>query len=203
MIIIKFISLVTVSYLLGSIPFGYLIGKIFKKIDIRKYGSHNIGATNVFRVMGKIWGVICLILDTSKGYIPVTLIANLFYLSVDGIIPLTIFKIFLGLAAICGHIWPIYLKFKGGKGVATAFGVLVGIEPISILIAGGIWLLIVAIFRIVSLGSILAALSLPFIEAFRGIPIEIILFSIIVVLIVVLQHRENIKRLIKRDEKKI
>jgi len=191
------------SYLLGSMPFGYFIGKVFKKIDIRKYGSHNIGATNVFRVVGKKYGIICLILDIIKGFIPVTLLASLYYNQFNNFIPLSGLKILLGSATICGHVWPVYLKLRGGKGVATAFGVLLGMQPVAILTTLGVWLAIVLVFRIVSLGSIIAALSLPFIEAFFGVSIYQILFTIAVVVLIMFKHKDNIVRLIRGDESKI
>lgn len=191
------------SYLIGAIPFGYIIAKLFKKIDIREYGSRNIGATNVFRTIGKKTGILCLILDILKGLVPVILIATLSYAFISDVISLSLYKLFLGLAAISGHIWPVYLKFKGGKGVATAFGVILGIEPVSVSFALIFWAVLLLLFRMVSLASILAALSLPFITAFRGVDTIIIVFSLIIAILVVLRHRENITRIIKREEKKI
>jgi glycerol-3-phosphate acyltransferase PlsY len=139
--IIYLILFSTVSYLIGSIPFGFLITKIFKNKDVREYGSKNTGATNVLRVAGKKLGLFCLFLDIVKGFIPVTLIVSFSYNLLNGNISIESYKIFLGFFAIAGHIWPVYLKFKGGKGVATAFGVLLGIEPVSVIAVFCIWII--------------------------------------------------------------
>lgn len=199
--ILFIILLVIISYFIGSIPFGYLISKLFKEIDIRKYGSHNIGATNVFRVVGKRYGIACLILDILKGLIPVIVFSHLYFQFFNPSITLEWSKILIGLATLSGHIWPVYLNFKGGKGVATSFGVLLGMVPKIVLISLGIWFVTVLISRTVSLGSILAALSLPFIEAFCGVSITIIIFTIVIVLLVIFRHRENMERILQGKEK--
>lgn len=199
--ILIIILLVILSYLLGSIPFGYIISKVFKEIDIREYGSHNIGATNVFRVVGKRYGISCLILDIIKGLIPVVVFSGIYFHFFNPHLSLGWVKIIMGIATLSGHIWPIYLNFKGGKGVATSFGVFLGIVPKVVLISLGVWLVTVLISRMISLGSILAALSLPFIEAFRGTSLTIIIFTIIIVLLIIFRHRENIEKIIQGKER--
>lgn len=180
------------SYLLGSIPFAYLAGRILKGIDIREHGSRNIGATNVSRVLGRAPGIVVFILDFSKGLIPVLL---------AGSMPI---KILSGLFSISGHMWPVFLGFKGGKGVATGFGVMVGLIPKSALIVSIIWVIIVALFRYISLGSIVASLLLPvfvfFLEKDKGL---LFIFTLIMSALVVYKHRENVKRLLSGAENKI
>lgn len=180
------------SYLLGSIPFAYLAGKILKGIDIREHGSKNIGATNVSRVLGRVPGIAVFILDFSKGLSPVLL---------AGCTPV---KILSGLFSVFGHIWPVFLGFKGGKGVATGFGVMVGLVPRSALIVSIIWVIIVALFRYISLGSIVASLLLPvfvfFLEKDKGV---LFIFTSIMSALVVYKHRENVKKLLSGAENKI
>lgn len=201
---VLFFSLTVIAiYFIGAIPFGYLIGKIFKKIDIRNHGSHNIGATNVFRVAGKKYGIICFILDILKGFIPVILISQFYHVQFESFLSVIGLKIILGAAAVCGHIWPLYLKFKGGKGVATTFGVFLAIDPVSVLISFGIWLIFTVIFRIISLSSIIAAVSLPFIQAFNGKSWYVVLFTAVMVTIIVFRHKKNIGRLMQGIENKI
>lgn len=190
------------AYLIGSIPTGYLFGRWLKGVDIRKQGSGNIGATNVFRVAGKVPGVIVLLLDITKGLIVVTLLADILF---KAALPINqnLFKIILGLAIIAGHNWTVFLKFKGGKGVATSAGVLLGLEPIAVLICFLIWILVFIITHYVSLSSIISALFLPlFTNLFYKSP-ELIIFSLIIAVIGIYKHRSNIKRLLNGTESKI
>jgi len=191
------------SYLIGSIPTAYIFGKIFKGIDIREHGSGNVGATNVFRVLGKGPGILALVLDIIKGVIPVVLIADLF--GVTHILGLMA----VGCAAVCGHNWTCFLRFKGGKGVATSLGVLIGltikiaaIRPLLI-IALISWIISFLISRFVSLSSIIAATSLPITAVVTRQPIEIIILGIIFFLFIVIRHQPNIKRLIEGQEPKV
>ncbi|MCM8806760.1 MAG: glycerol-3-phosphate 1-O-acyltransferase PlsY [Candidatus Omnitrophica bacterium] len=184
------------SYLIGSIPFGYLLCKTVKGIDIRKYGSGNIGATNVYRVCGWKLGFPVLIFDILKGFFPVFLGKILKYS-----IPL----IFVGgLFSIVGHSFSIFLKGKGGKGVATSFGVLVGFLPLPALFSFLIWLIVVLTTRFVSLGSILGSFFLPiFVIYFYTDNRFLFSISVLIFVFIIFTHRENIKRLLKRKENRI
>ena len=183
---------ILLSYLVGAIPTGYLFGRLLKAIDIRQYGSGNIGATNVWRVLGKKIGIVTLILDILKGLAAVTLIAHFFSAT----------PIICGLAAILGHNFPVYLKFRGGKGVATSVGVVLGLAPSVVGAAFFIWIGVLLLTRYVSLASITAGLSLPILSILFGKPCELHWFFLVMGALVVIQHRANIKRLLKGEEKK-
>lgn len=189
------------SYLIGSIPFGYLIGKIWK-IDIRLHGSKNIGATNVWRVMGKKWGILVFILDFLKGYLPL-LILGIFWNHENSVNDKTIMVI-SAIALILGHNYSLWLDFKGGKGIATSAGILVALMPLSFVAAFLVWLIGFLLTRIVSVGSILACLALP-VSAFfiyRSEPI-LLFFSLLAGGLGLLRHRANISRLWVGEEKPI
>jgi len=193
---LKVFGLFVISFLLGSIPSGYVICRVFKNIDIRKYGSGNIGATNVYRVCGGFFATIVLILDILKGFIPVFISKNILHF------PSPI-SIITGLLAISGHIFSIFLKGKGGKGVATSFGVIIGLFPLSALSSFIIWFIILLVSHIVSVASIMAGFFLPlFIYIFyKDIPLTV--FGVIIFFFIVYTHRENIKRLKKGKENRI
>ena len=165
-----------VSYLLGSIPTAYLFGRVLKGVDIRKVGSGNVGATNALRVLGKGPGITVLILDILKGLIAVTLLANLFIYQ-PVIWQAQNLCIIMGLCCICGHNWTIFLQFRGGKGIATSFGVLIGLAmkiPGLSLVVGLIilfWFIVFFSFRMVSLASIVAAIALPIISYLFRLPV--------------------------------
>lgn len=183
-------------YLIGSIPFAYVVVKLVKGIDIRQVGSGNVGATNVGRVIGK-WGFISVfLLDMLKGLIPL-LIIN-YYFPND---PLLL--VLSATALILGHTYTIFLKFKGGKGVATAVGIFGALAPINLLIAAIAFGLAVLIFKMVSLGSILAAVILGISILFMDVSIHLKVFTIIIGVFVIFKHRENIKRIINGTESKI
>jgi glycerol-3-phosphate acyltransferase PlsY len=191
------LSLLTLSaYLIGSVPFGLLIAKTKGK-DIRKIGSGNIGATNVLRCLGKPLGITCFVLDVLKGYLP----AALFPL-VGKIDPS--FGILFGALAILGHNFPIFLKFKGGKGVATSAGVLLGIAPLAVLIGIAIWAAVFFISGYVSLGSIIAAVVVALIGWIRIDQYGLITAIALTLLgaLAVWRHRTNIQRLIAGTENK-
>ena len=183
---------ILLSYLVGAIPTGYLFGRLFNGIDIRQYGSGNIGATNVWRVLGKKIGTVTLVLDILKGLVAVTLIAHFFSAT----------PFICGLAAILGHNFPVYLKFRGGKGVATSVGVVLGLAPSVVGAAFFIWIGVLLLTRYVSLASITAGLSLPILSILFGKPCELHWFFLVLGVLVVIQHRANIKRLLKGEEKK-
>ena len=199
---------IVLAYLLGAIPFGYIIAKYWAKIDIRKEGSGNIGATNALRIMGKKAGVTVLILDLLKGTLAVMLIGRLFYQSAAGSNQLAYVYI-IAIAAICGHIWTIFLSFKGGKGVSTALGVLIGLSSYDVkfglilLLLLCVWFLVVYFSKYVSLASIIAAIVLPIGLSIFMRSLPALIFGIMVTFIVIYSHRQNVHRLLTNTEKKI
>ncbi len=199
--IILFLGFVS-AYIIGSIPTAYIFGRVLKGIDIREYGSGNIGATNVFRVIGKTPGVIVLIIDVIKGYVTATFLASGFlYLA-----PVTrpeLYRIMAGLSAIAGHNWTIFLKFKGGKGVAASAGVVIGLIPKIFWLGFLVWLITFFITGFVSLSSIVAVISVPIFTLAFGEPVEIIIFMCLLCLIIVYKHKPNIRRLARGEEKRI
>lgn len=187
------------AYILGSIPTGYLIVKFLTGKDIREIGSGNIGATNVKRILGMKWFFIVLFLDALKGFLPVFIIQTM---SKSGgeIIP-----VLTGLAAILGHTFTIFLKFKGGKGVATGLGVFAALSPFSILSCVVVFLILLFMFQYISLGSIVSAFLLPifiFIYGESGEYGLIFVFAILAAVFVIYRHYDNIKRLIEGTENK-
>lgn len=197
-------ALVVASYLLGSIPTGLLIGKKLG-VDVRTRGSGNIGATNVARTVGKRVGVLVLLLDALKGAIPVALF-RAFHL--DGAIalgaPLDPYLVTaVGLAPIVGHCFPVWLRFRGGKGVATALGVFAVVDPLALAVGAALFALLYGAFRIVSIGSMAAALAVPIASALLGRPLPIILLAAAGAAIVVGKHHGNIRRLLRRSELKV
>ncbi|HAZ09817.1 MAG TPA: acyl-phosphate glycerol 3-phosphate acyltransferase [Candidatus Omnitrophica bacterium] len=190
------------AYIIGSIPTAYIFGRVLKGIDIREYGSGNAGATNVFRVIGKTPGMIVLIIDIIKGYIAATYLASGFmYLA-----PVTrpeLYRILFGLSAIAGHNWTLFLKFKGGKGVAASAGVVIGLIPKIFWLGFLVWLITFFITGFVSLGSIIAIISIPIFTLAFGEPVEIVVFMCLLCLIIVYKHKPNIRRLARGEEKRI
>lgn len=188
------------AYLAGSIPTAVWYGKIFHGIDVRQHGSGNAGATNSLRTLGKKAGIIVLIVDFLKGFLAVKA-ASLFSTETDNILPLI-----MGLAVIVGHIFPIFAQFRGGKGVATAMGVLVATFPWAALGCMVIFMIIVFATRYVSLGSILGALAFPIQLTFNlwndNADKYAIGFSWLIFLILAVMHRQNIQRLLKGTESK-
>ena len=186
------LSLVIASaYLIGSIPTGLLLGK-FYGIDVRNEGSGNIGATNLYRTVGRKVGIITLLGDCLKGLLPVVIVKF-------STLP-TDFAALVGLAAFCGHVFSVFLKFKGGKGVATALGVFLALAPLAVAIAVALFALIMFIWRYVSLGSIAAAAAMPLAVYFLGESMTVTVVTSIIAAIVIIRHRENIKRLISGSE---
>ena len=182
------------SYFLGSIPFGYLIASI-KGYDLKEKGSGNIGATNVFRVVGKKEGILAFMLDLLKGFIPVMYFSN-----ISPVIGIT-----ATLGAVLGHITTPFLKFKGGKGIATGFGSLLALMPVPALSSFGVWILFVLLTRRVSAGSLVGALALPVFYFFFSRPtvIPVLIIAILITVMVFITHRSNIRRLIKGEEKPV
>lgn len=195
-ILFFYILPILLAYLLGSIPTGLWIGLIFYKKDIRKFGSGNIGATNALRVLGKIPGAIALLFDALKGFIPVVMVK--IYLSDYPYLPLLV-----GIFAIFGHLFSIFLFFKGGKGVATGTGVYFALAPIPTLISGIVFFIFAFTTRMVSVGSISSAITLAILIFlfYKNDTIFIIITSLIAIL-VVYKHRSNIQRIIRGEENK-
>ena len=187
--------LIITSFLLGSIPFGYLLGLI-KGIDIRKYGSGNVGATNVARVLGKQYGIIVYILDFLKGFIPTFIAVKLFGLE-------NWTTVLVALAAVLGHMFSPFLGFKGGKGVATASGVLFGISPLLGFIALALWYLMFKKSGYVSLGSILTALTMIFLVGILNYPLPIKILVTIISVLILVKHKSNVERLLEGKELKV
>ena len=187
------------GYLFGSFPSGYLAGRITKGIDIRSLGSGSTGATNVLRHIGKRAAIAVFFIDVLKGVLSI-LLAKYFLLNDS-------WQVAVGLSTLIGHIWPIWLKWKGGKAVATGLGIFLGISWQVGLATLGIFILIITLFRIVSLASISASLALPFIMflSFKNsnISLPFIIISLLAMILVIWRHRENIVRLIKGKEPKI
>ena len=193
-----FAALVVSAYLIGAIPFGLLIGFLNGK-DVRKEGSCNIGATNVTRVVGKWWGKLCFLCDFLKGFLPVFAVMRL-YPGQGWLVALT------ALAAMLGHVFPVYLGFKGGKGVSTAAGAALALCPLAVVIAGAVWAGVFFLSRYVSLASLAAALALPvsawLLKFFAGyaLPLPIGLLLILFAVLTFWRHRSNIVRLINGTE---
>jgi glycerol-3-phosphate acyltransferase PlsY len=208
----EFVILIIAAYLLGSIPFGLIIAKAHGK-DLRSIGSGNIGATNLSRALGRKWAYLCFILDAAKGLVPM-LIAAGFISSPPRILELLL-ALAVGCAAVLGHIFPIYIKFKGGKGVATSFGVAIGLWPYYTtcsLFALGVWAVTVLIWRYISLASITASVAFPLalvlvIVLTPGWDFAnlwpLLIAATTIPLIVIVRHRPNIKRLIAGTENKV
>ena len=191
-----------IAYLIGSIPTAYIFGRLLKGIDIRQYGSGNVGATNVFRVIGRLPGIAVLFIDMLKGFACATYVADLF-MYISPVARPQLYSVFFGLAAILGHNWPLFLRFKGGKGVATSAGVVIGLIPKIFLLGFLVWCIIFSATGFISLASIVASVSIPLFTLVFGEPTEIVIFSSILCLVIVYKHRPNIKRLQKGEEKRI
>ncbi|MHC4949378.1 MAG: glycerol-3-phosphate 1-O-acyltransferase PlsY [Planctomycetota bacterium] len=212
---ILFVPLIIFAYLLGAVPFGFLIGKAQGK-DLRLIGSGNIGATNAGRMLGKKWGGVCFLLDVLKGLIPMLLVPFLVndHSSSPGMLLLWLL---VGCAAVLGHIFPIYLGFKGGKGAATSLGIVLGLWPYYTfcgIAAFAIWGITLLLWRYVSLSSIIAAVSFPVLLLLSILLIDnedwsllrlwpLVITAVLMALLIVVRHRDNIKRLIEGSEEKI
>jgi glycerol-3-phosphate acyltransferase PlsY len=185
------ILLLAGAYLLGSIPTGLLLGKAYG-IDVRKEGSGNIGATNLYRTVGRKVGVMTLVGDCLKGMLPVLAVK---YSSLP-----SEYAAWVGLAAFCGHVFSVFLRFKGGKGVATALGVFLALSPLAVSVAFGVFVVLMLIWRYVSLGSIMAAAVMPLAVWARGEGRVTITVTMLIAVIVIIRHTENIKRLLVGTE---
>jgi glycerol-3-phosphate acyltransferase PlsY len=198
------ILLIILAYLIGSIPTSVWVSKYFFNIDIRDYGSGNAGATNTYRVLGSKWGTLVMIVDMLKAIVAVKLAFLLPY-SFDSDLYLINMQLGLGLAAVVGHIFPIWAEFRGGKGVATLFGMVLGIQANVALCCVGVFILVLYLTRWVSLSSILASIAFPvFILVIFNEPEKLYrVFAIVVALLVLLTHQKNITRLLKGSESRV
>jgi glycerol-3-phosphate acyltransferase PlsY len=211
------IGIITIlSYLIGSIPTAIIVARQVRGIDIRQHGSGNAGGTNVFRVLGWKAGVFVILMDMGKGLFATIVLARLMY----GPIPFenrtpfddfTVVQIIAGCAAILGHVWTLFAGFRGGKGIATAGGMLLGIAPVEVAVAFGVFSLVLLVSHYVSLGSLSAAVAFPLTMFFREnifmVDIEgyktLIFFAIGISLLIIYTHRANIKRLLAGTENRI
>ena len=195
----QLLAALVLAYVLGSIPTGYLIGRL-RGIDIREHGSGNIGATNTLRVLGKPAGIAALVLDIGKGFAAVTVLAGIAASGRSSSLSGPMMKVLLGISAIAGHNWTVFLGFKGGKGVATSAGVFLGIAWLPVLISAAVFGILVLGTRIVSVGSMSAAVVLPIAMLALGAEGEFVAFGFVAAVLVLVRHRSNIKRLIKGEE---
>lgn len=193
---LEIIILAAIAYFIGSIPTGIIVAKILGAPDPRTIGSGNIGATNVGRAGGKAAGIITLVGDVLKGFLIILLA---FYMFGNSPKEVSI----AGLAVFLGHLFPVFLKFKGGKGVATALGFFLAIGPLQAVLALVLFIIIAAIFRYVSVGSIIAAASMPVIFSFFTSSQPYVPLAAIIAVFIILKHSDNIKRLIQGNENKI
>ena len=205
---VPYLLLLTIfaGYLAGSVPFGYLTARFVAGLDIRKVGSGNIGATNIGRVLGAKWGIFVLVLDCLKGLLPTLLVPWLLLGGHEEV--MTHGTVACGLFTVVGHMFPVWLKFRGGKGVATALGVAMALGSWATLAAAGAFILSVIFFRIVSLSSIIAALVFAFVQFVRLWPEpfsesqwSIAAFSLLVPALIIFRHRGNVVRLLRGEEK--
>lgn len=196
--------LVILAYLIGSVPTSVWVSQYFFDIDIREYGSGNAGATNTYRVLGPKWGTTVMLVDMLKGIVAVKL-ALLLPQYADSDTRFQNLQVVLGLAAVIGHVFPIWADFRGGKGVATLFGLVLGVSPITALCCSGVFLLVLYLTRFVSLSSIFASIAFPvfilIIFNFQNDTYRV--FAIAVALMVILTHQKNIGRLFKGNESKV
>ncbi len=208
MIIFYKIIFIIAAYLFGSVPVGYIWYKVKTGGDIRKQGSGNVGGTNITRTIGATAGVITILIDVLKGFLP---IMAAYFLFPDDLILAAVTVV----AVVLGHDYSIYLNFKGGKGISSSFGAIVGlcsfpfidntvlIRILPVIIILGVWGLIFIIFRIVSLSSLVAAVATPLSFYFSKYPLAIVIAAIFLFILTFIAHRDNIKRLIKKEEKKL
>ncbi len=198
---------IAISYFIGAIPTAYIFGRLLKGVDIRQFGSGNVGATNALRLLGRSWGITVLVLDICKGFFPVLIFGNILKPQIP--INQEIYCAIIAVSSVLGHSWTIFLGFKGGKGVATALGALLGL---SVIIPGLklvlglvilIWFCVFILSRIISLASVLAALSFPVFTVLLKQSPYIIFTAILLSIFIIYRHRSNIKRLLEGKESRL
>jgi glycerol-3-phosphate acyltransferase PlsY len=195
-IILKAVAYFIASYLIGSFPTSVVITRLKGGIDLSKEGSGNLGATNVARVVGKKFGVITLVIDALKGFVPVFIAAKYFHFPY-------ILLSFIMIAPILGHCYSVYIKFKGGKGVATALGVFLAISPEAVIMAFIIFLLVVVFSRYISFASMVSAFFMPFLLFYSLKDIYVFFAAVFISILIIYKHTPNIKRLLAGNEHKI
>jgi glycerol-3-phosphate acyltransferase PlsY len=198
---------ILLCYLIGSIPTAFWYGKAFYGIDVRKYGSGNSGATNSFRVMGKLPGVIVMIIDAYKGWLSVQLATLLWKMQVIPGEELLTFQLVFAVCAVLGHVFPVFARFHGGKGIATLLGMIIAINIKAAIICLSVFFLVLTFSKYVSLSSVMATLSFPImvvlLPQFRAGGPPIIVLSFLIAFIVVLTHKRNIYRIVQGEERKV
>jgi glycerol-3-phosphate acyltransferase PlsY len=198
--------LAIVAYLLGSIPSAVWIGKHFYGIDIREHGSHNAGTTNTLRVLGRRAAIPVFVIDFLKGFVAVTLSNLVFYHDGTSLNDLYLVKILLVVAAVLGHIFPLFAGFRGGKGVATMAGAVMGVDPAGVMVCLAVWVVMLMVTHYVSLSSMIAGATFPIVMMISpktNGSLAMIIFSFVVAIMLVITHRKNIKRLREGTESKI
>ncbi len=213
---LNLLVIVILSYLVGAIPTSILVARRVKGIDIRNHGSGNAGGTNVMRVLGWKYGIFVMLLDAMKGVIAVVLISRLYlgsfpFPNETFLDDFTLVQLIAGVAAVIGHIWTVFANFRGGKGIATGVGILVTISTVDILLAFTVFLIVVAISKYISLGSIIGCLSIPMFMIIRAnvfhadIPdyYTVLPFMIAISVLVLYTHRKNLKRIFAGNESKV
>jgi glycerol-3-phosphate acyltransferase PlsY len=192
--VLGFVVLLLLAYLCGSIPFGVVIGKLFYRVDVRQHGSGNVGTTNVFRVLGKRAGVAVLVCDMLKGYIPAVIAVWLFH---------PWFAIFIAAAPVVGHMYSVFLKFKGGKGIATGAAVVLALVPLVFVIIITVWIVLLLTTRYVSVASLAAASLVPVLAVVFREPLPYQIAGVLVALVIWWAHRGNIQRLMAGEENRV
>ncbi len=198
------ISALILAFLIGSIPSAVWVGRTFYGIDVREYGSGNAGATNTFRVLGVKAGIPVLLMDIGKGWLAVQL-SQVMGSYLPGTQQMINFKLALGICALIGHIFPIYVGFRGGKGVATLLGILLAVHPAAAFICAGVWVVTLFITNYVSLSSMIAAITYPSIIMFiyNETIATVNVFAMAIAILVLITHQKNIERLLRGTESKI
>jgi len=192
--VLAFAVLFCLAYLVGSIPFGLIVSKVFYRVDVRQHGSGNVGATNVFRVLGKKAGVVVMVLDIMKGYLPAALAAALFS---------PWYAIFIAAAPVVGHMHSVFLKGSGGKGVATGAGVVLALAPLAFVICFATWIAVIIFTRYVSVASLTVACLVPVLVILFRDPLPYEIAGVLLALIVWWAHRGNIRRLLNGTESRV
>ena len=192
------------AYLIGSIPTSFIFTKILRGKDIREHGSGNVGATNVFRVVGKLPALLVLLVDIFKGSFAVFFLPEVFFNNTIGVtMGLEAYRILLGLAVISGHVWSVFLKWRGGKGVATTAGVLLVLAPGVLIGSLLVWFVVFLLFGIVSVASIVSGIFLPVFAIVFHRSIYLVLFCVLLCIMDAYKHKANIRRLVRGEEKKL
>jgi len=198
------IGLLILSYLLGSVPSALIIGKLVKNIDIREHGSKNMGSTNAGRVLGKKWGIVVFLLDATKGFIVLSLF--LVFKLLDPEVYALFTPLIYGIAAILGHVFPIFARFRGGKAVATSAGVILAYNPLFFVIVIGVFFIVVRISKYVSLASLIAVFVAFLLAVFwkiESIDWYFLGTTLLINILIIVRHKDNIKRIQDNTERKI